>query len=198
MKKLFLVCLFIGIGVFHAYAQKTQSLTWDIQLQREKEWEAIPKSQIITAESGQTVSFFISPASNCFCYIISQNSERKIFILHDQPIKSEMEIKIDPLQADNSPGAKTLYVIMSLEKQTKLEEAVKNYKGNLNSQRYANNLQGEIAKLQDKASSLGEPASALITSGGTTRGMTQELSTRYSEKNLYVRTITIHAAAPAL
>jgi len=194
MKKLFLMCLFIGIGVFQAYAQKTQNLTWDIQLQKGKEWEAIPKSQIITAESGQNISFFISPESDCFCYIISQNSDRKIFILHDQPVKSGMEIKVDPLKADNSPGAKTLYVVMSLTKQSKLEDAVKKYKGDLNSQKFANTLQGEIAKLQEMASSLGEPSSALITSGGTTRGQTQEFSTRYSEKNLYVRTITIRNA----
>jgi len=199
MKKILLMCLFIGIGVFQAFAQKAQNLTWDLQLQKGKEWEAIPKSQIITAESGQVISFFISPESDCFCYIISQNSERKIFILYEQPIKSEMEIKIEPLKADNSPGSKTLYVIMSLEKQIKLEEAVKNFKSDPNSQRYANNLQGEIAKLQDAASSLGEPSSALITSGGTTRGNSiQEYITRFSEKKIYVRTITIRTKAAAL
>jgi len=83
---------------------------------------------------------------------------------------------------------------MSLERQTKLEEAVKNYKSDPNSQRYANSLQGEIAKLQDAASGLGEPSSALISSGGTTRGMSEEFITRFSEKNLYVRTITIRTA----
>ena len=193
MKKLFLVCLFIGIGVFQAYAQKAQSLTWDIQLQKGREGAAIPKSQIITAENGQNISFFISPESDSFCYIISQNAERKLFVLHDQPVKSEMEIKIEPLKADNSPGAKTLYVIMSLERQTKLEDAIKNYKSDPGSQRFANSLQGEIAKLQDTASGLGEPASALITSGGTTRG-SEEFLTRFSEKNLYVRTLTIRSA----
>jgi len=192
MKKILLVCLFIGMGWVQTYAQKAQNLTWDIQLQKGREGVDIPKSQIITAESGQTLYFFISPASDCFCYIISQNSERKIFILHDQPVKREMEIEIEPLKADNSPGAKTMYVIMSVERQTKLEDAIKNYKSDPDSQRYANNLQGEIARLQDTVSGLGEPSSALITSGGTTRGeTTKEFITRFSEKNLYVRTITI-------
>jgi hypothetical protein len=195
MKRILLVCLFIGIGVFQVYAQKAQNLTWDIQLQKGREGATIPRSQIITAENGQNISFFISPESDCFCYIISQNSERKIFILHDQPVKSEMEIKVEPLKADNSPGAKTLYVIMSLERQTKLEDAIKSYKSDPGSQRFANNLQGEIAKLQDTASGLGEPASALITSGGTTRGP-EEFLTRFSEKNLYVRTLTIRTTNP--
>ena len=195
MKKMFLVCLFTGISVFQVYAQKAQSLTWDIQLQKGRDWAVIPKSQIITAESGQDMTFFISPESNSFCYIISQNSERKLFVLHDQPIKSEMEIKVEPLKADNSPGAKTMYVIMSLERQTKLEDAIKNYKSDPGSQRFAGNLLGEIAKLQDTASGLGEPASAVITSGGTTRGEAAENSiTRFSEKSLYVRTISIRPA----
>jgi len=202
MKKILLICLFISIGVFQAYAQNAQSLTWDLQLQKGKEWEAIPKNQIITAESGQNFTFFITPESNCFCYVISQNSDRKVFILYDQPVKGDMEVKVEPLKTDNSPGAKTLYVIMSLEKQSKLEEAIKNYKNDPNSQKNANNLQGEIAKLQDTASSLGEPSSALITSGGTTRkiaGVTlEEYITRFSEKKIYVRTITIRPAKAAL
>jgi len=197
MKKLFLVYLLIGMGVFQAYAQKAQSLTWDIQLLLGGEREALPKSQSITVDGEQNLFIIVSPVSDCFCYIISQNSERKLFILHDQPIKGEARIRVNPLQTDKSPGVKTMYVIMGLDKQAKLEDAIKNFKNDSNSQRYVNNLQGEIAKLQDAASELGEPASALITSGGTTRGSAQDLITRFSEKNLYVRTITIRTAAPA-
>ena len=195
MKKIFLVCIFAGIAGFQAYAQK--SLTWDIQLMLGREREPLPKSQSITIEDEQNLNVIVSPASDCFCYIISQNSERKLFILYDQPVKGNMKIRVNPLQADNSPGVKTMYVIVSLEKQTKLEDAIKNFKSDSGSQRNANNVQGEIAKLQDTASGLGEPVSALITSGGTTRGAAQELTTRFSEKSLYVRTITIRTAAPA-
>jgi len=195
MKKLLLVCLLIGISGFQVYAQK--SLTWDIQLMLGREREPLPKSQSVTVDSEQNLFIIVSPASDCFCYIISQNSERKLFILHDQPVKGNMKIRVNPLQADNSPGVKTVYVVMSLEKQTKLEDVIKSFKSDTNSQRNANNVQGEIAKLQDTASGLGEPVSALITSGGTTRGDAQELTTRFSEKSLYVRTITIRTAAPA-
>jgi hypothetical protein len=197
MKKILLTCLLTGIAVFQVQAQKAQSLTWDIQLLKGKDRESLPRSQTVTVEDGQNVFIIISPASDCFCYVLSQNSERKLFVLHEQPIKGEMKIRVNPLQADNSPGAKTLYVIMSTEKQTKLEDLIKEYKSNLNSQRHANNVQGEIAKLQDTASGLGEPASVLITSGGTTRGDSEEAATRFSGKNIYVRTITIRTAPAA-
>jgi hypothetical protein len=192
MKKILIICLFIGIGVCQAFAQKI--LTWDIQLMLGKEREPLPKNQSITVEDEQNLFVIVSPDSDCFCYIISQNSERKLFILYEQPVKGNMKIRVNPLQADNSSGAKTMYLIMSLEKQTKLEDFIKNYKSDTSSQRYANNLLGEIAKLQDKVSSLGEPSSALITSGGTTRGA-EDYLTRFSGKDIYVRTITIRTAS---
>jgi hypothetical protein len=194
MKRFLSVCLLAGIGVFQIFAQKANDLTWDIQFQKGRDFEPVPKTQIISVENGQNLSMFISPASDCYCYIISQNSARKIFILHDQPVKGDMEISVDPLCVDNTPGQKTVYVIMSLTKQAKLEESIKNYKSDTSSQKFANSLQAEIAKLQDSVSVLGEPSSALVASGGTTRGMTEEYVTRYSKKDIYVRAITIRSS----
>jgi len=195
MKKTFLICFFIGIVVFQVQTQNTQELTWDLQILKGGEREPLPRSQSITVESGQNIYIVVSPFADCFCYIISQNLEKKLFILHDQPVKGEMKVRVNPLQADKSPGVKTLYVIMSLARQTKLEDFIRSYKGDLNSQQYANNVQGEVAKLQDTASGLGEPANALVTTGGTTRGEAEEgeraIATRFSGKNIYVRTVTI-------
>jgi len=197
MKKMLVLCLFICMGVFQVYAQKTQDLTWDIQLLKGKDREPLPRNQTVTVESGQNVFIIISPTNDCFCYVICQNSDRKLFILYDQPVKGEMKIRVNPLQGDNSPGSKTLYVIMSTEKQSKLEDAIKNYKSDLTSQRYANSVQGEIAKIQDTVSGLGEPSNALITTGGTIRGDSDDSVTRFSGKSIYVRTITIRTTAAA-
>jgi hypothetical protein len=195
MKKLLLICLLAVIVAFQASAQ--QNLVWDIQFLKGNKQEIVPYSQSITAENGQGLFVIITPASDCYCYVLSQNSERKMTVLHDQSVKGGKEIFLNLLPENSSPDTKTLYVIMSLAKQSKLEEFIKNYKGNPDSIRNINNLHGEIAKLQDTASGLGEPSSALIASGGTTRGSSQEYVTRFSMKNMYVRTITIRAAQTA-
>jgi hypothetical protein len=195
MKRIFIVYLLALIGGFQTAAQ--QSLIWDIQFQMGNNRLVVPYSQTITAESGQELFVVVAPASDCFCYVISQNSERKMVVLHDQIVKGGSEISLKPLQEDNSPDTKTLYLIMSLERQTKLEGFIKNYKGSPASMRHANNLHGEIARLQEAASGLGEPSSVIIASGGTTRGSEQEYVTRFSEKNMYVRTITIRTAPAA-
>jgi len=196
MKKILLICLFATVWAFQAPAQ--QNLVWDIQLLKGNEHENVPYSQTITVESGQGLYIAMIPASDCYCYVLSQNPERKMVVLYDQHVKSKKEIYLTPLSEDSPPDTKTLYVIMSLARQTKLEELIKSYKSNPDSIRHVNNLHGEIAKLQDTASGLGEPSSALIPSGGTTRGSSsQEYATRFSMKNLYVRTITIRAVQAA-
>jgi hypothetical protein len=80
---------------------------------------------------------------------------------------------------------------MSVNRQTGLENSIQTYNKNSNSRRNVNNLYREVVNLQTAVSNLGEPASSLIASGGTTRGTQQEYVTRFSEKTMYVRAITI-------
>jgi hypothetical protein len=199
MKKMAFLCLFTGILLFHAqeiFPQQAQDLAWEIQIQTEGRGAAIPDSQAITVETGRDFCIFITPESDSFCYVLSQNSGRNFFVLYDQGVRGGNEIILEPLAADNSPGRKTLYVIISLERQTRLEGLINTYKSNPNSNRHANNMQGEIAGLQDRVSGLGEPASIIISTGGSTRGRgtAADSATRFSGRNMYVRAITIHAA----
>lgn len=195
MKKILIVCLLFGIMAFQALwilCQEGQTLAWDIQFLKGKAQGSISDFQTITVESGDELHIAISPVLDSFCYVLIQNSERKITVLHDKSIKSGNDTIIDLIRVDDSPGTKTLYVIMSMARQTKLEDLINRYKSNPRSQRYANNLHGEIAGLQETVSGLGEPVSVIIPTGGTTRGTVQEYATRFSGKNLYVRAITIH------
>jgi hypothetical protein len=201
IKRIFFGCLLAGVGLFLApgllgQGQQGQNLTWDIQMQREGIWQAV--SPTVRVEVGQSFRVAITPFSDCFCYVLSQDAEQKITVLHDQPVRDHDEIFIEALKADNMQGGQTLYVIMSLVRQARLEGFIGAYTKTTNS-RNANNLLGEIANLQDSVSKLGEPRSDIIQSGGATRGQTssQENLTRFSEKNMYVRTIRILAAQPA-
>jgi len=196
MKKLPLLVLLTVIFVFTVMGlpeQHTQTFTWDLQLLREN--EAIPEFQTILLDTKQSLHLIITPVSDSYCYILIQNSERRIFLLYDQLINGGKDLYIDLLETDNTPGNKTLYIIMSKTKQTRLEDLIISFKDNPASQRYASNLHGEIARLQDRVSGLGEPSSIIIPTGGTTRGTTQMYMTRFSEKDLYVRAISIRIAS---
>jgi len=190
MKKIGVLCLLV-MGAFQLFAQ--QNLSWDVQLLKGQDREVVPYSQIITVENGQEWNIFITPASNCFCYVFSQNAQRKIYVLHDQAVKGKTNISLN-LFPENTPENATLYIIISQTRQTKLEGLIKSYKSDSSSQKIANNLRGEIAALQDMASELGEPSILLVASGGTTRGTAHDYVTRFSGKKIYVNTITIRTA----
>ena len=187
MKKASIIAFFLFTALF-LYAQ---TLSWDIKFLRGRNRESVPISQIIRMETGQNFQIAITPAVNSFCYVIVNDSSRQIFVLHDQPIRAGNEINLGPLRLEEPSGTETLYVIMSLERQTSLENLIQSHKSNPQSRQHTDNLRREIVRLQSVASALGEPASIFIPSGGTTRGSTQEHATRFSGQSLYVRTIAV-------
>jgi len=187
MKKTIAALLFVFMGVC-LYAQ---TLTWDIKFFNSKTRESFPISKIITMETGQYFSISLEPDSNCFSYIILYDSNKKISVLYDAPLTKGEKVNLGRAKLEEPSGTETLYVIMSLSRQTKLESLIQSYKNDPDSRSFANNLYREIITLQNAASKLGEPASAFIPSGGTTRGTSQEYATRFSGKEMYVRTISI-------
>ena len=187
MKKIMVLAFFL----FTAVLLFAQTLSWDITFLRGRNRESVPISRIIQMETGQSFQIAITPAVNSFCYIILNNSARQISILYNQPIRAGNDINIGPMRLTEPSGTETLYVIISLERQTSLENLIQTHISNPESRQHADNLRREIVRLQNTVSELGEPSSAFIPSGGTTRGSTQEHVTRFSGQSLYVRSIAV-------
>ncbi|MCL2043753.1 MAG: DUF4384 domain-containing protein [Treponema sp.] len=182
---------FVFLSFFVAVLLPAQTFSWDITFLKGMERESIPISRIVRMETGETFLFTITPATNSFCYVIIYDSARKVFVLHDQPLRGGEEILFGPLRLDGTPGTETLYVIMSVEREVMLENLIQAHRNNPHSQQHSDNVHREIIRLQSTASELGEPASAFIPSGGTTRSTTQEYTTRFSGRSMYVRPIVI-------
>jgi len=187
MKKFAACSLFFVIG----FCLQAQTLSWDISFLKGNEEEAVSITRVIGMSTGEQFKISVRPEVDCFSYVIAVDSERKIFIVHDAPIKGETKLLLGPMQVQNPSGTETFHVIMSLAKQTKLEDLIQKYKNNPGSRQHTNNLNREIASLQNEVSLLGEASSVFIPSGGTTRSNVQENANRFSGKNLYIRTITI-------
>ena len=188
MKKAIALGLFIicGIGLY------AQNLSWDIKFFQGRARESVAISQIIRMQTGDVFSIAITPASDCFSYVIAYDSERLIHVLHDQPLRRDLELTLGPMMLLPPSGTETIYVIISLQREARLETLIQDHRRNPDSRQHADALRREIVRLQSTASRLGEPASAFIPSGGTTRGVsTPEHATRFSGRDSYVRTITI-------
>ena len=191
MKKTIAFGLFIFTGIF----LQAQTLSWDIKFFKGSERETIPVNRIITMETGEEFQISIVPDSDCFGYVIAYDSQRKIHILHNAPLRKDTVLNLGPMKLTTPSGTETFFIVMGLNRETRLENLIQAYNNNRNSGRHAENLRREIARLQNAVSSLGEPASVFIPSGGTTRGTTGgttgEYTNRFSGKSVYVRTVTI-------
>ena len=191
MKKIAFAFFFI----FAAVCLQAQTLTWDIKFLKGLSQESEPISQIIRMNTGEFFLISITAASDCFSYVIAYDSERQIHVLHDRPLRRGQEVFLGPITIHDPPGTETIYVIMSLERQAALERLIQNHKNNPGSRQHINSLLREIGRLQNTAAGLGEPPSVYIPGGGTTRSVSGELiveyMTRFTERNNYVRPITI-------
>ena len=187
MRKLTFLFVFIAAAV----CLQAQTLTWDIKFLKGTSQESIPINQIIRMETGQDFQIKIFPTSGCFCYVIFYDSKRQIAVLHSGQVSGNKEITIEPIHIDPPSGTETVYVIMSLTRQTKLEELILAQKNNPKGRQQANNLYREVVSLQKTASGLGEPASSFVPCGGTNRQIDLKNATLFSGKNMYVRAITI-------
>jgi len=187
MKRTITICCFI----FATACLQAQTLSWDIKFLQGRKRVSVPISRPIKMETGDDFLISIKPDSDCYCYVICHDSARKIFVLENKFIKGGIETYLMPIDITDPQGTEILYVIMSLEREQKLESLIKTYNDNLSSIQHGENLRQEIARLQSVVSDLGQPASSFIPGGGTSRGSTQEYVTRFSEKNIYVNTIII-------
>jgi len=186
MKKAVVLFLFLTAGV----CIQAQTLSWDIKFLKGTARESVPINQIIRMENGEDFLITVIPAADCFGYIVCYDSNREISVLYNAPMNGRNEVYFGPFEVEEPQGTETLYVIISLERQTRLESLIQTFNSN-QSRQNANNLYREVVSLQNTASGLGEPASNFIPSGGTSRGSSEEYATRFSGKDIYVRAITI-------
>jgi hypothetical protein len=191
MKKMAFGVFLVLAASYLCQQAQAQSLTWDIKFLQGAKWESVSIARAIRMENGEKFQIAIKPVSDSYCYVVLQDSAREMFVINDKPIKAGAEINLGPYEIVDPPGAETLYVIMSLAKQDKLESLINAYNANPGNSQNGENLRQEIARLQDVVSALGQPSSEFIPGGGTSRGSTQEYVTRFTEKNIYVSPIII-------
>jgi len=187
MKKIIFSVFFIAIAV----CVQAQTLSWNIKFYKGKERETVSISRIINMKNGETFQIAIKPDTDCYCYVVCYDSDRNIFVLKNLLLSGGSEVITNPIEITDPAGTETLYVIMSLERQAQLESLIQTYNANLNSQQNASNLYYEVVRLHNEAAKLEESVNTFIASGGTTRGNAEEYVTRFTNKDTYVRAITI-------
>ena len=177
--------------------QSSQSLDWQIQFLYGRARESMPIDEIIPMKTGDTFSLAVKADSDCYIYMLLYDSGRRIHLLENQVLtrgKEENFPDTSQFQLSEPSGTETIYVIVSLSRLENLERMIENNERNPNSRQHENNLFREVTGLQSSVSRLGEPATEIIPSGGTSRSVVDEknFATKFTGKETYVRTITIN------
>jgi hypothetical protein len=189
MKKAVAVCLFVVTGV----CLQAQTLSWDLRFTKmvvSGETETLPVDETISMKKGDTYLITLTPANDCYCYVVKYDRAGKISVLYDQPVKGSKVTNMEAVTIEDPRGTDTLYVIMSLKRQTKLEGLIKSF-NNDSSRQNTTNLREELASLQKTTSEGGEPPVFFVQSAGTKREIQPPYVTQFSGKDIYVRTIAI-------
>jgi hypothetical protein len=199
MKKMALGVFLVLAAVCFRQQAQAQTLTWEIMLSRERRtWEYIhPIPQTIPGENNDIYRIDIKPSSDCFCYAVFYDSELNVSPAFDNPPRFDQPMKggVDTITITfdiSGSGIDTVYIIMSLKRQEKLESLIQAYNRNPDTQRQKD-IYLEVINLQNTARGSGEPTAKPIISGGTSRsgGSSENNATQYSDKDLYVRSISI-------
>ena len=171
----------------------SQSLDWQLQFLRGSVRESVPVSEIIKVEKNSEFNLVIKADTNCYCYVIFYDDARQCHVLHNQAIRAGVELPLGPYWITEPSRTQTVYVIMSMSRQTDLERMITAHGRNPDSRQNNNNLYGEITKLQN-ASSPGEQVKPIITRGGTDRdagNTSQNIAAKFSGKDFYVWPIIV-------
>jgi hypothetical protein len=197
MKKkfgLFILCLAFASMV---YAQSSGPFYWDLILGRSPGGDFLyPHNSIVKLDVNESLNITIIPQENCFCYIIWRGKDGKLAVLNNSQVQAGVGISAG---APRSSGADNLYIIMSRQKQEKLEGSIKSYQENSSSTQKSLALYSEIQNIQRAVNGLGEPVMQQGSiPGATTRGGSAspiadlpDGITRYSGQDRYVRFIGI-------
>jgi len=173
-------------------SQSSQSLDWQIQFLRGSTMESVPVDEVIKMEKNSEFSMVIKADSNSYCYVIFYDEDRQCHVLNNQALRAGVELRTGGWI--NEPSrTQTVYVIMSLSRQTDLERMITTHGRNQDSRQNNNNLFNEIAKLQN-ASSPGEQVSPYNPRGSGDRdgGNTSQIpAARFSGKDFYVWPISV-------
>ena len=179
-------------------SQSSQSLDWQIQFLRGSALESVPLDDAIKMGKNSEFNLAIKADSTSYCYVIFYDDDRQFHVLHNQALRAGVELRTGGYI--NEPSRRqTVYVIMSLSRQTDLERMITAHGRNPDSRQNNNNLFNEIAKLQKDSSPWEQDGPNITRAGGNRSGNTaiesgntsQIPATKFSGKDFYVLLIDV-------
>ncbi|MDR0323460.1 MAG: hypothetical protein LBI12_03310 [Treponema sp.] len=183
MKKL---AAFLAFSLFSSSLWAQQNLVWSMALVKNN--ESISFSRRVEMTNNDRFDIIIRTNQSCYAYIIIQDDERMEII--NRQLDTNETWTIGPVIITPPSGSETFHVVISLNEQIELKNAINAYNNRQNT-RTTRALNNAVARARREASLLSENPEKPIGMGGVFRG--KEINgTEFSGSNIYVKTVVIH------
>jgi hypothetical protein len=189
MKKITAIFLFLAL---HGLCAQEASINWSLSLTNGAE-EGFPVSRPVEMKNGDVFSLHIKLEADASCYIIIQDSDRAVSVLHNARQSAGSETLLGPMQLTPPSGAETLFIIVSAGTQSALETKIAAFTADAGSRRAGRELLNEVFSLRREVSKLKENPEKPVAMGGAFRSSgKQTQGTGFSGSSVYVKTIVIN------
>lgn len=186
MKKL-LIPLLLVIG-FSAGAQEFE---WSLGLVNARQNRGLDFSRPVRLTHGDIINLYIQSTADCWVYIIAQDSDRNVVVFYSGRIFAGRQFRTNPIQLLPPSGQDTIYLIVSRNPETDLDERIALYEKD-SAFRNGRNIINAALSLRREYLDLAEAPERPVQLGGTFRGTTAFDGTRYSGADRYFKTILLN------
>jgi hypothetical protein len=196
MKKVRFFLLFLVITRFTLSGQtgqgREEAFDWTLSLSNQEELIAISPERPVELQTGDRISFTLKSRADCFVYVIAQDSENAVAVLHSNPVRNGETLRLGPLRITPPAGRETIFFVVSSRERPGLSGAVNAVRASPNSARAGRDLLNAVYGLRRDISQLGENPERPLAMGGSVRG-TEDVPTGllFSGAAAYVKILTL-------
>jgi hypothetical protein len=187
MKKNIAALVLFLVG-FSLYAQNFE---WSLILADLKNGVSLPFSRPVALRDGDTVSVFILSAADAYVYIIGQDPERNVEVFYSGAVKAGENFRTGPIQLLPPGGQETIHIIVSGEREVRLEAQIAAYQAE-KVFRAGRNVVSAALELRREILLLTEAPERPVQMGGSFRGFDNLEGSGYSGAGKYFKTILIN------
>jgi hypothetical protein len=187
MKKFRLFLLFLTVVRFTLSGQtgREEVFDWTLSLSNQQVPITLSLERPVRLETGDRISFTLKSQADCFVYVIVQDSENAVTILHSNLVRKEETLNLGPIRITPPAGRETVFFVVSSRERSALSRTV-------NTARAGRDLLNAVYGLRRDISHLGENPERPLAMGGSVRG-TEDLPTGllFSGAATYVKILTL-------
>jgi hypothetical protein len=151
-----------------------EDFSWSLFLVNEREYTPISAEGLVRLQSEDRIRFTLTSGADCFVYVIAQDAEGAVVVLHSDSLRRGETLTLGPLLITPPSGKETIFFAVSAGEQAPLGRALDTLQANPGSTRAGQELLNQVYGLRREISRLQENPERPLAMGGSVRGTEED------------------------